>query len=314
MPPFIALENGLTSLGTLLGIGHERYPEYVALRDHLKNNITRARRDDTKELRTERKQAIVRLNRLTLNTARRGFNKNGLTDPPKEVVVLLINLAVVGLAVLATTFFREAVILKWLPCRYPLITASCLVMLAAAGIHMIWRWACSRSEDLSIKCAVIDIFWVFTIKLPIASILDELHPWTRSNRVVYKWGIVLIAFAVILLWVSPAPHEPPPRVEAFSVKYPTNETVSLGPSDLSEGIEVRAGDSIVVKAETGENPNVHCTWYADSHGKLPPDEGKCDARYRAPLDKEYDSVTVQVQSPCRTCETWASVPIEIVSP
>ena len=104
-------------------------------------------------------------------------------------------------------------------------------------------------------------------------------------------------------------------VESYSVRYiATGETVVLTPVEAEEqGVEISAGDSVLVTANLVGDANVRCTWYALKGDRLNPEQG-CTARYHAPMRELVDVISIQIESECKTCEWWATVPVDVRQP
>ena len=312
MNQFGVLRDTLKELAGLMDQSPRHQDRFNKLERQLEHNISQAEERDTQALQDERKQLIAQMNRLSLNAVKRSFTESGLGDPQKASILIRDNLALI--VVLALVIFVALFVLRisrlvaFFPCRYPVVVASCLSIVALATTHVLWRMFHSKVNVVGLPIGLA----IAAITLPITEVLDSIHPWTLPHSIFAIGSTSIATLALLLLLMSPARPEPIPRVRLISVQYlHSSQTDNLIPGQVEEGIQVREGRSVVLAADTGDTSNMHCRWYADSRSGTLRDEGECTSRYTAPFGRKNDSIRLQVLSPCKTAETWTSLPVEI---
>jgi hypothetical protein len=300
-------------LGERLGTSHPHYAAYVSLRSDLRSNIVEARKDDREDVRTHRRLILQALNRLALNTVRKGLSEEGLRPAPSWIVTLTRNIVSGGVLGLVMALVLRPVLADWLPCLQPWTIFLGLPVILLSLLHIVWRWRCSPPLYLDGK---IELDIKFARKeLDIAPLIDALHFWTMPDWRSYVGAVVAVVGAVLLILLAPRPTEPTPRIESYSVRYfNSGETIYLTLATAAEeGIEIVPGGSVLVTANLVDTVGVHCTWQAMQGGQLNPEPG-CAAQYSAPLQEAEDVICITIESECRTRECWATVPVRIRYP
>ena len=103
--------------------------------------------------------------------------------------------------------------------------------------------------------------------------------------------------------------EETPQIVGFS-SISSNETQTLSPEST---LELERGQQYLVRANHLPN-DITCNWSSGSRGALPMEPG-CATRYAVPLIAgEIDTLSVQVQSACKTKSVFASLNVKILEP
>lgn len=226
-----------------------------------------------------------------------GVHSNSLPPLPPPVM-LFFNL--VGLGALA--FFSGL----YMPsrCVSPIGVGLSLAIVELELIHLIWRYLGETLLSLVISIA--------SLKIPIgqlAAFFERLHP--RALPGYFLWTQAIVFFVIAgFVWFPPwSPFSNPeaaPSIRNFLV-HPTGgqvETYALGSL-----LQIERDTSVLVEARVSDQPDISCVW-STTMGTLLPATG-CATQYSPPIEGNRDTLTIRVQSPCKTYQAFAGLNIEI---
>jgi hypothetical protein len=130
------------------------------------------------------------------------------------------------------------------------------------------------------------------------------------DRALWFLAFILGVLALVLLspFTSLPVVEPALVVQNFKIHFPDGTDETRLPGDE---VEILSGSQILVEGELLQPISVHCTW-STIRGRLLPAEG-CASYYNAPLIGNIDTLTVQVQSRCKTQEAYSSIWISVAA-
>jgi len=216
------------------------------------------------------------------------------------LIVLLLNLAVIVALSTMLVFVNiprvTDIVASIAPCMSPTPRAWGMVVLLILLIHFFWSCLSSAAKDALGALG----------KLPelLVTLLGLLQPSELSKPVL--WGIAGLVFSVTFWGVYASGcftiPETTPIIESFSVRYPDGSTQV---HRFGDKIQVSGGQLVRVEALITNAVNVHCEWSA-AKGILLPANG-CATQYSVSPAKDVDSLTVHVQSRCKTQGAYASL-------
>ena len=224
-------------------------------------------------------------------------------NPPPIPIVLFFNLMLLALITLAFLLASNLAIAQ---CVSPLPRALSLAVIALTFYHLFWHYFGMQIRRLgeSIEFGGVSI----PISV-IAAISDGLHP-RMPGRVWWLSAFILSVLALALLspFLSIPVVEPAPVIQSFTIHFPDGTAQTRLPGD---DVEILSGSQILVEGELLQPTSVHCTW-STTRGRLLP-AGGCASYYNAPLIGNIDTLTVQVQSRCKTQEAYSSLRISVAA-
>jgi hypothetical protein len=222
-----------------------------------------------------------------------------------------------SLTVLLNLLFIFAFTAIFLFTKNPLMPACTVRLAGALGLavlcwcffQLIWRF----TNNLFRQIGAID---VKIVKIPnnvMVSIMDSFHLWKLTNLVLVISAVII---GITAWWLGLSPFTPfsvvegSPIVENFSVHfYPDGKTLTQVPGSR---IQIASSQKMYIAASISQSANPVCEW-STSLGMLLPGTG-CSTLYTSPLIGDIDTLTVHVQSACKTQDSFASLHIDILPP
>jgi hypothetical protein len=173
--------------------------------------------------------------------------------------------------------------------------------------HLTWRYLSQMisgsSDAIKVGPAAVSI-------RTLGELLNALHPWALSDRLLCVLGLATLTAAVVL-GLSPlspfGPQEIPPAVKNFLVHYADGQTKTVAIGGL---IEIPADTQALIEAVVPDQVDTSCSWFT-MKGRQLPAQG-CAMRYNAPFEGNRDVLSVLVRSPCKTWQTFAGLHIGLV--
>jgi hypothetical protein len=221
---------------------------------------------------------------------------------PLLVVFILDILCVIALAVVVT----PEISLPWGRCIQPAISSWGLAIILVLLFHFIWRFL---HQPLGVLIESLKIQGIQVAAKALIQVLNALHPWQLSNRALILCTVIpslVIGVVGLSAWSPFYLPEGTPIVTNFSVKYPDGTPLPL---KQGNAVEIKRGASVLVEAALDQSDLV-CSWSAvNGTVQLVKD---CAILYGPPLGGLYDTLTVKVQSACRTQQTYDGLQIRIV--
>lgn len=228
-------------------------------------------------------------------------------------VMAFFNIIITG--VLAILFYTKLTFLLPLCVRPDVITLIFAITALFLG-HLCWRFL--RSEIIALG-EIVTIKWFITISISkLNLLLDALHPWWIDSCILFFINIILFFIVGVSYVYSPfflrPIDETIPNIQSFFIKgFDTNEPMkSIKPDNM---LTITTKERIWVsptQAET-EDHTACCEWFSN-RGRLDHSGKSCSILYTAPLKEGNDTLTLRMQSPCKTQEAYASLHIRIVKP
>jgi len=313
---FTSYETGLTQLLERLGQDHARYAEALVYQQRLQDNIDQARLyGDTPACSAERAQVVDNLNRLALKTVEVSFNEicgRGrhelvLTMPIVRLplpVLLFFNLVVV----IILSLVLRPLVLDLFPCVPVLASAPSLAIILLTLCHLVWRYL---NPVFKVSGGTVDVALVAVPIRVIASLADALHPYPQILSDTALWiSAVVISLAAGILGLSPLSpfcvQEATPIIQNFLV----HRDGLTGTYDAGDVFEIPAYTHALVEAVAAGETDVPCTWSV-AQGMQSPAKG-CAIVYYPPIEGDRDALSVLVQSPCRSRQTFAGLHVHIL--
>lgn len=231
------------------------------------------------------------------------MNDPNTHNPLPIPIMLFFNLILLAVF---TLIILLAINLAIVPCISPFYRAVGLALITFTLYHLFWQYFSMRIRRLGES---IEFGGVSIPILVIAAISDGLHP-RMPGRVLWLSAFILSVLALTLLSpFSPIPIvEPAPVIQSFKIHFPDGTAQTRLPGD---DVEILSGSQILVEGELLQPTSVHCRW-STTRGRLLPAEG-CASYYSAPLIGKIDTLTVQVQSRCKTQEAYSSLQISVAA-
>jgi hypothetical protein len=225
---------------------------------------------------------------------------------PQLSLAVLINLlfffAFTALFLFTNNPFIPACTVRW-------AAALSLTILCWCMFQLIWRF----SNHLFRQIGAIDIKFVKIPNEIMVTIMDSFHLWKLSTPILV---ISIVIIGITAWWLGLSPFTPfsvfegSPIVENFSVHfYPDGKTLTQLPGSR---MQIASTQKMYVAALISQSANPVCEW-STSMGNLLPGTG-CSTIYTSPLIGDIDTLTVHVQSACKTQDSFASLHIDIIPP
>ncbi|MBI1882545.1 MAG: hypothetical protein HYR94_30595 [Chloroflexi bacterium] len=169
--------------------------------------------------------------------------------------------------------------------------------------HLTWRYLGEALLSLVIPIGPLEI--------PIgqlAALFERLHP--RALPSYFLWMQALIFFLVAgFLWSPWSPlsnPEPVPSIQNFLVHHTDDDVETYALGSL---LQIERDASVLVEAKVPNQPDISCIWSA-TKGTLLPATG-CAVQYSTPVEGNWDTLTILVQTPCKTYQAFAGLNIKI---
>ena len=217
--------------------------------------------------------------------------------------------------VLAILFYTKLNFLLPLCVRPDVITLIFAITALFLG-HLCWRFL--RLEIIALG-EIVTIKWLITISISkLTLLLDALHLWWIDSRILFFINIILFFFVGVSYVYSPfflrPIDETIPNIQSFFIKgFDTNEPMkSIKPDNMLTVTTIKRIWVSPTQAET-EDKMACCEWFSN-RGRLEHSGKSCSILYTAPLKEGNDTLTLRMQSPCKTQEAYASLHIRIVTP
>jgi len=231
------------------------------------------------------------------------MNDPTVHNPTSIPIVLFFNLILLAVF---TLIILLAINIAIAPCISPLYRAVGLALITFTLYHLFWHYFGMQIRRLGESIR----FGGASIPISvIAAISDGLHP-RMPDRVLWLSAFILSVLALALLspFSSIPVAEPAPVIQSFKIRFPDGTAQTRLPGD---DVEILSGSQILVEGELLQLTSVHCRW-STTRGSLLPAEG-CASYYSAPLIGNIDTLTVQVQSRCKTQESYSSLRISVAA-
>ena len=174
-----------------------------------------------------------------------------------------------------------------------------------AIFHLFWRYLDPVLKEIR---EPVEVGPVNVSINTIASLIDILHPRQLSVRTLWLLAIILLSAGIFgLSSLSPfRTTELSPSLQNFTVRYGDGHTEAFFAGDL---VKVQKDTNVIIEAGVADREGISCIW-STQKGNQHPVEG-CAVRYSPPLGEKQDALSVLVQSPCKTQQTFAGLAIEI---
>lgn len=227
----------------------------------------------------------------------------------KFIVMAFFNLIIIGGIVILLAYISPSLfpLCARIEVKMPVLAITVLLF-----CHLCWRFL--RREIIAFG-EIITVKWFITISISkLTLLLDALHFWWLSNRILFSLTVLLF-FMSGIVYINPPffirPNEAIPCIQHFFIKcpYTSTQTIPIEPDTM---LTVTANERIWV-SPTEEEKDAYCAWYSN-RGGLDYNGKNCSVLYTAPLQKGNDTLTLRMQSPCKTREAYASIHIQIVTP
>lgn len=218
------------------------------------------------------------------------------------MVVVLLNIIIVIVLAAAVT---PQISIPGTRCIQPEVATWSLAIILVLLFHLTWRFL---HQPLSSLIESLKIQGIQFAAKALIQVLDALHPWQLSNRALILCTVIP-SLVIGVAGSSPlSPFYRPegtPLITGFAVKYADGTPISL---KQRNNIEVRRGTPVLVEAAL-DRSDLACTWAAlNGTVQLVQD---CSILYSVPLGERYDTLTVNVQSACKTQQTYDGLQISI---
>lgn len=226
---------------------------------------------------------------------------------------LFINFIITGII--------SILLLKWLNHLLPLcIRPEAKIPIFAITIlfffHVVWRFLrkpiMASLGSISIKGIVLGID-------NFALLLDAIHLWILSDGKLFILNIIFILMGCLSYVYSPfflrPIDEAIPNIQNFFIKRfsaANAPTISIEPDNMLTVTTIERVWVSPTQVEA-EDKMACCEWFSN-RGRLEHSGKSCSILYTAPLKKGNDTLTLKMQSPCKTREAYASLYIRIVTP
>lgn len=256
--------------------------------------------------------SIVNLKKTTSDILN-DFEERLKGKPLSLFTKLLINLFII--VFLFFSFLKINVV--W-PCVRPEISALSLTIILWFFLYPFCRLFNKHISKVfdTIKLGIVDVrIKELTLRLESIDLckrLSDLNLWVLSS---------ILSAIVWLLFLSPffllfPLDEEMPTIQKFSIHY-----LDLGFSDeqfftsdsMIEIVENQPAKIIAEKsgASFSDQAKLRCTWTSSRKGRLESLSG-CSVLYKSPLGETFDTLKIQIQSPCRTQEVHINLSVKIV--
>lgn len=231
---------------------------------------------------------------------------NEANQSPQFSLTVLLNLLFISTFTALFLFTKN----PFMPaCTVRLAGALGLTTLCWCFLQLIWRF----SNNLFRQIGTLDIKIVKIPNKVMVAIMDSFHLWKLSKLILV---ITILVIGITAWWLGLSPFTPfsvpegSPIVENFSVHfYPDGKTLTHLPSSR---MQIVTNQKVYVAALISQSANPVCEW-SSSLGTLLPGTG-CSTLYTSPLIGDIDTLTVHVQSACKTQDSFASLHIDILPP
>ena len=228
------------------------------------------------------------------------------------IVMAFFNLIIIGGIAILLTHISPSLFPSCIRIEVKIIAFAITLLLF---FHLCWRF---------LRQAIIALGEIINIKFVTISIgkctllLDALHPWWIDSRILFFINIILFFIVGVSYVYSPfflrPIDETIPSIQNFFIKrlHAKAPTISIEPDNM---LTITTNERISVsptQAET-EDHTACCEWFSN-RGRLEHSGKSCSILYTAPLKEGNDTLTLKMQSPCKTQEAYASLHIRIVTP
>ena len=227
--------------------------------------------------------------------------EQGLSVPTALVLNFIVVVALSLVLIFVNIPGVTNIVTSIAPCMSPTPRALGIVVILILFIHFVASCLPSAAKDAFGALG--------TLPKLLVTLLDPLQPSALSKPVL--WSIALLVFSATawgVYWSGGFTiPETTPIIESFSVRYPDGSTQA---HRFGDKIQVSEGQLVRAEAVITNTVDVYCEW-STIKGILLPANG-CATQYSVSPAKDVDSLTVHVQSQCRTQSAYAS--LHVVQP
>jgi hypothetical protein len=225
-------------------------------------------------------------------------------NPLQIIVMIIFNLILLGTIAYAVSLWEQLSVL--FPCVSPVARNVSVGVGLFLLLHVMVRFA----PNINNLDAEINLIFLKIKVGDLAGAINFVHPRKLATWVLVISLIASISFCALILSAFspfPGPLSPVPVIKDFSVQYPDG---SETPINLTDTLEIRANQQVLITIEFLNQTNPQCIWSALKGTVY--QAGDYSVIYNPPLGATTDSITVHLDSPCNVFLSDISLLVKVV--